>query len=158
MITKQEKNWLIGVGVVGILTALYFITKPKKDDEGEEGSQEKPDPKLAELVKANKIVGATLISKVKNVKLRHQAYVNDGAINNRYGEAPEANMNIGTVLSVSDDLTKNINPATSQPFKWFRIKIDKDLWTEIQTNQRNWWTREKIVPAQLFVREDTVKV
>ena len=157
MITKQEKNWLIGVGVVGILTALYFITKPKKDKE-EEGSQEKPDPKLDELVKANKIVGATLISKVKNVKLRHQAYVNDGAINNRYGEAPEPNMNIGTVLSVSDDLTKNINPATSQPFKWFRIKIDKDLWTEIQTNQRNWWTREKIVPAQLFVREDTVKV
>lgn len=158
MITKQEKNWIIGIGVVALLTALYFITKPKGEEEGEEDSQEKPDPKLDELVKAGKVVGATLKSKVKNVKLRHQAYVNDGAVNNRYGEAPEANMTIGTVLSTVDDLTKNINPATSQPYKWFRIKIDKGLYDEIQTNQRNWWTREKIVPSQLFVRQDTVKV
>jgi len=158
MITKQEKSWLIGIGVVGILTALYFITKPKDDKQGDEGNQEKPDPKLDELVKAGKIVGATLVSKIKNVKLRHQAYVNDGAVNNRYGEAPEANMAVGQVLSVVDDLTKNVNPATSQPYKWFRIKIDKALYDEIQTNQRNWWTREKIVPAQLFVREDTVKI
>lgn len=77
MITKQEKNWIIGIGVVALLTALYFITKPKGEEEGEEDSQEKPDPKLDELVKAGKVVGATLKSKVKNVKLRHQAYVND---------------------------------------------------------------------------------
>jgi hypothetical protein len=55
-------------------------------------------------------------------------------------------------------LTKNVNPATGKPYKWFRIKIDKALYDEIQTNQRSWWTREKIVPAQLFVREDTVKI
>jgi hypothetical protein len=59
---------------------------------------------------------------------------------------------------VVDDLTKNVNPATGKPYKWFRIKIDKALYDEIQTNQRSWWTREKIVPAQLFVREDTVKI
>jgi hypothetical protein len=158
MITKQEKGWLIGVGVVGVLTALYFITKPKKDKKGDEGNQETPDAKLNELVKAGKVVGATLVSKIKNVKLRHQAYVNDGAVNNRYGEAPEPNMAVGQVLSVVDDLTKNVNPATGKPYKWFRIKIDKALYDEIQTNQRSWWTREKIVPAQLFVREDTVKI
>jgi hypothetical protein len=158
MITKQEKNWLIGVGVVGILTALYFITKPKKDKQGDESNQETPDPKLDELIKAGKAVGATLVSKVKNVKLRHQAYVNDGVVNNRYGEAPEANMAVGQVLSVVDDLTKNVNPATSNPYKWFRIKIDKNLYDEIQKNQRSILTRETIVPSQLFVREDTVKL
>jgi hypothetical protein len=113
---------------------------------------------LDELVKAGQVVGATLVSKVKNVKLRHQAYVNDGVVNNRYGEVPEANMNIGTVVSVVDDLTKNINPATSQPYKWFKIKIDRALFNEIQTNQRNIATRQTLVPSQLFVREDTVKI
>jgi hypothetical protein len=158
MITKQEKNWLIGVGVVGILTALYFITKPKKDKKGDESNQETPDPKLDELIKSGKAVGATLVSKVKNVKLRHQAYVNDGMLNNRYGEAPEPNMAVGQVLSVVDDLTKNVNPVTSNPYKWFRIKIDKSLYDEIQKNQRSILTRETIVPSQLFVREDTVKL
>jgi hypothetical protein len=158
MITKQEKNWFIGIGVVALITALYFITKPKGNKQEEEDSQEKPNAKLDELVKAGQVVGATLVSKVKNVKLRHQAYVNDGAVNNRYGEAPEANMNIGTVVSVVDDLTKNINPATSQPYKWFKIKIDKALFNEIQTNQRNIATRQTLVPSQLFVREDTVKI
>jgi hypothetical protein len=158
MITKQEKNWFIGIGVVALLTALYFITKPKGKKQEEEDSQEKPNAKLDELVKAGQVVGATLVSKVKNVKLRHQAYVNDGAVNNRYGEAPEANMTIGTVVSVVDDLTKNINPATSQPYKWFKIKIDKALFNEIQTNQRNIATRQTLVPSQLFVREDTVKI
>lgn len=158
MITKQEKNWFIGIGVVALVTALYFVTKPKGDKQEEEDSQEKADPKLDKLVKEGKVVGATLVSKVKNVKLRHQAYVNDGFVNNRYGEAPEANMTIGTVLSTADDLSKNINPATSQPYKWFRIKIADSLYKEIQTNQRNWWTRENIVPSQLFVREDTVKI
>ena len=156
--TKQEKNWLIGVGVVALLTALYFVTKPKGDKGDEESSQDKPDPKLDELVKSGKVAGATLVSKVKNVKLRHQAYVNDGAVNNRYGEAPEANMTIGTVVSVVDDLSGNVNPATSIPYKWFKIKIDKDLFNEIQTNQRNWATRQTLVPSQLFVREDTVKI
>jgi hypothetical protein len=158
MITKQEKNWFIGIGVVALLTAVYFITKPKGNKQEEEDSQEKPNAKLDELVKAGQVVGATLVSKVKNVKLRHQAYVNDGAVNNRYGEAPEANMTIGTVISVVDDLTKNINPATSQPYKWFKIKIDKALFNEIQTNQRNIATRQTLVPSQLFVREDTVKI
>ena len=158
MITKQEKNWFIGIGVVALITALYFITKPKGNKQEEEDSQEKPNAKLDELVKAGQVVGATLVSKVKNVKLRHQAYVNDGAVNNRYGEAPEANMTIGTVISVVDDLTKNINPATSQPYKWFKIKIDKALFNEIQTNQRNIATRQTLVPSQLFVREDTVKI
>jgi hypothetical protein len=158
MITKQEKNWFIGIGVVALITALYFITKPKGNKQEEEDSQEKPNAKLDELVKAGQVVGATLVSKVKNVKLRHQAYVNDGAVNNRYGEAPEANMTIGTVVSVVDDLTKNINPATSQPYKWFKIKIDKALFNEIQTNQRNIATRQTLVPSQLFVREDTVKI
>jgi hypothetical protein len=158
MITKQEKNWFIGIGVVALLTALYFITKPKGNKQEEEDSQDKPNAKLDELVKAGQVVGATLVSKVKNVKLRHQAYVNDGAVNNRYGEAPEANMTIGTVVSVVDDLTKNINPATSQPYKWFKIKIDKALFNEIQTNQRNIATRQTLVPSQLFVREDTVKI
>jgi hypothetical protein len=70
-------------------------------------------------------------------------------------------MAVGKVLSVVDDLTKNVNPATGSPYKWLRIKIDKGLYDEIQKNQRSILTRDKItsvIPAQLFVREDTVKL
>jgi hypothetical protein len=87
--------------------------------------------------------------------------VNDGVINNLYGEVPKYNTEIGVVLDKPyDDQNKQINPATQQVYKWLKVKITQAVYDEIQDNQRGWWTRDRIrkVPFQLFVREDTVKV
>jgi hypothetical protein len=155
-----QRNWLIGIGALGVLTALYFITKPKGDDD-KEGDQSKPNPALDKAIKTGQTKDIPVRSKVSNVKLRTEYKVNDGVINNLYGEVPKYNTEIGVVLDKPyDDQNKQINPATKQVYKWLKVKITQAVYDEIQDNQRGFWTRDKVrkVPFQLFVREDTVKV
>jgi hypothetical protein len=155
-----QRNWLIGIGAVSVLTALYIITKPKGDDD-KEGDQNKPDPVIDKKIKEGETKDMIVLSKVSNVKLRTEYKVNDGVINNLYGEVPKFNTEIGVVLDKPyDDQNKQINPATGQVYKWLKVKITQAVYDEIQDNQRGWWTRDKVrkVPFQLFVREDTVKV
>lgn len=155
-----QRNWLIGIGAVSVLTSLYFITKPKGDDD-KEGDQSKPNPALDKVIKTGQTKDISVRSKVSNVKLRTEYKVNDGVINNLYGEVPKFNTEIGVVLDKPyDDQNQQINPATGQVYKWLKVKITQAVYDEIQDNQRGWWTRDKVrkVPFQLFVREDTVKI
>jgi hypothetical protein len=156
-----QRNWLIGIGAVSVLTALYIVTKPKGDDDDKEGDQSKPNPALDKLIQTGQTTGISVRSKVSNAKLRTEYKVNDGKINNLYGEVPTFNTEIGVVLDKPyDDQNKQINPATKQVYKWLKVKITQAVYDEIQDNQRGFWTRDKVrkVPFQLFVREDTVKV
>jgi hypothetical protein len=155
-----QRNWLIGIGALGVLTALYFITKPKGDDD-KEGDQSKPNPALDKLIQTGQTKGISIRSKVSNAKLRTEYKVNDGVINNLYGEVPKFNTEIGEVIDKPyDDQNQQINPATNKVYKWLKVKITQAVYDDIQDNQRGWWTRDRIrkVPFQLFVREDTVKV
>jgi hypothetical protein len=155
-----QRNWLIGIGTVSVLTALYIITKPKGDDD-KEGDQSKPNPALDKLIQTGQTKGISIRSKVSNAKLRTEYKVNDGVINNLYGEVPKFNTEIGEVIDKPyDDQNQQINPATNKVYKWLKVKITQAVYDEIQDNQRGWWTRDRIrkVPFQLFVREDTVKV
>ena len=109
-----QRNWLIGIGAVSVLTALYFITKPKGDDD-KEGDQSKPNPALDKVIKTGQTKDISVRSKVSNVKLRTEYKVNDGVINNLYGEVPKFNTEIGVVLDKPyDDQNQQINPATGQ--------------------------------------------
>jgi hypothetical protein len=155
-----QRNWLIGIGALGVLTALYFITKPKGDDD-KEGDQSKPNPALDKLIQTGQTKGISIRSKVSNAKLRTEYKVNDGVINNLYGEVPKFNTEIGEVIDKPyDDQNQQINPATNKVYKWLKVKITQAVYDDIQDNQRGWWTRDRVrkVPFQLFVREDTVKV
>jgi hypothetical protein len=155
-----QRNWLIGIGALGVLTALYFITKPKGDDD-KEGDQSKPNPALDKLIQTGQTKGISIRSKVSNAKLRTEYKVNDGVINNLYGEVPKFNTEIGEVIDKPyDDQNQQINPATNKVYKWLKVKITQAVYDDIQDNQRGWWTRDRIrkVPFQLFVREDTVKI
>ena len=155
-----QRNWLIGIGALGVLTALYFITKPKGDDD-KEGDQSKPNPALDKAIKTGQTKDISVRSKVSNVKLRTEYKVNDGVINNLYGEVPKYNTEIGVVLDKPyDDQNQQINPATNKVYKWLKVKITQAVYDDIQDNQRGWWTRDRVrkVPFQLFVREDTVKI
>jgi hypothetical protein len=158
--TETQRNWLIGIGALGVLTALYFITKPKGDDE-KEGDQSKPNPALDKLIQTGQTKGISIRSKVSNAKLRTEYKVNDGRINNLYGEVPQFNTEIGEVIDKPyDDQNQQINPATNKVYKWLKVKITQAVYDDIQDNQRGWWTRDRVrkVPFQLFVREDTVKI
>ena len=155
-----QRNWLIGIGALGVLTALYFITKPKGDDD-KEGDQSKPNPALDKLIQTGQTKGISIRSKVSNAKLRTEYKVNDGVINNLYGEVPKFNTEIGEVIDKPyDDQNQQINPATNKVYKWLKVKITQAVYDDIQDNQRGWWTRDRVrkVPFQLFVREDTVKI
>lgn len=159
---KQERDLLIVIGVVGLLIALYFVTKPKgDDDDNEEGTQSVPNPALDKLIQSGKTKGIAVRSKVSNVKLRTEYKQSDGLINNIYGQIPSVNTVVGEVLDKPyDDQNKQINPATQKVYKYLKVKITQEVYDEIQDNQRSFLTRDvnKKVPFQLFVREDTVKI
>jgi hypothetical protein len=166
---KKNKWIYISSALVGV-TAIYFIVKALKKDDGsnggngeggdEEDNKQNTSPTILEMIKNKTIIGKNLISKVDGSILRISSYVNDGVVNNRYGEIPNANTLIGKVKYISQDKGGATNPTTNKPFNWLGVEITDEVYNNIQENQRNWLTKDrwynKRIP--LWIREDIVKL
>jgi len=161
---KETIYKIVGVGFAIGLAA--FIVLYKKPDDGD-GSQDEPDPqrkpdlKLDVRIREGNTKGLVVLSKIDKVKLRTDYFVNDGVINNLYGEVPTKDIVIGTVVTNPiNDKGGAINPNTKQYWKWLGVKITDGVYKEIQDNQRNFFTRDswKNIPSVLYVREDVIKL
>lgn len=160
---KENLYKIIGVGAaVGL--AIFIATYKKDDDDkkqDEPDPQTKPDLKLDVRIREGNTKGLVVLSKIDKVKLRTDYFVNDGVINNLYGEVPTKDIVIGTVVTNPiNDKGGAINPNTKQYWKWLGVKITDGVYKEIQDNQRNFFTRDswKNIPSVLYVREDVIKL
>jgi len=159
---KENLYKIIGVGAaVGL--AILIVTWKKDDDDDskdEPDPQTKPDLKLDVRIREGNTKGLVVKSKVDKAKLRTSNLVNDGTINNLYGEIPTTNTIVGEVVTNPiNDKGGAINPNTKQYWKWLGVKITDGLYKEIQDNQRNFFTRDrwKNIPT-LYIREDVIKL
>jgi hypothetical protein len=177
----MNKKYLIygSIGVV-VLIALYYATKspnkPITDEENVESegdpttSKDKTkeqttlDPKLASITQeknwVKNIKGKNIYSKLDNVKLRKNEYVNDGIINNLYGTVDNNGTLLGVAVGAYLDRGKATNPVTKAPYNWLQIKLADSVYNDIQKNQRNFATRDlfKAPNIYVFVREDVIKL
>jgi hypothetical protein len=179
----MNKKYLIygGIGVV-VLIAIYYATKSPDQpitDEGDFSSEDEStsnteitkeqralDPKVKEVIKLKeaedkkpyvKTIGKNVYTKVNNVKLRKKPYVNNGTINNIYGEVAKKDTLIGTIGFSVLDREGVINPSTNKVFNWFQIYMSTPVFDDIQKNQKNFLTRQIVKPI-VFVREDVIKL
>lgn len=156
---------IVGVGFAIGLAA--FIVLYKKPDNGDNNGQDEPQPqtkpdlKLDVKIREGNTKGLVVKSKVNNAKLRTDYYVNDGTINNLYGQVPLIDTIVGEIVTNPiNDKGGAMNPNTKQYWKWLGVKITDGIYKEIQDNQRNFFTRDtfKKIPNILYIREDVIKL
>jgi hypothetical protein len=167
---KKNKWIYISSALVGI-TAIYFIVKALKKDDGSNGgngegggegedNQQNTSPTIIEMIKNKTIIGKNVITKYNSSILRTSAYVNDGVMNNKYGEIEKSNTLVGKVKYISQDKGGATNPTTKKPYNWLGVEITDSVYDTIQETQRNWLTRDvwanKKIP--LWIREDIIKL
>ena len=175
---NKYKYPLIGVAVAGLIIMLAI--KGKKPDDGntptpeplpdaEDGStitpeQKKIDPALATILGRSNattlIKGKKIYSKLANAKARTEARVNDGLVNNLYGEVSTAGTYLGDAISVVNDVGGAQNPNAERIYKWVKVKLSKDGYDAIQAN-RSFLTRDLWTPSTLpvvYFREDVIKL
>lgn len=155
------KYALAGVGVIGITyLVIALINRGKKGDlPVEQDPQTKPDPVLTDAVVESTTIGMKIYSKVDGVRIRTQAMVNDGLLNNVYDTVPVKDTLMGKIVRVVVGPKDQINPATKRPYNWFSFQLDKSLYQAMQKNRLffNRDTSENIPPPlKTWVREDVV--
>ena len=179
----MNKRYFIygGVGVV-ILIAIYFATKtpdaPTTDEGSTEGDtpsndgitkeQKAMDEKLVNAIKFAKpqnktdvlksFYGKNIYTKVDNVKLRKKPYVNNGTINNIFGEIAKKDTLIGTIGLPFLDSEDTINPSTNKVYNWFQIKLSDAVYNDINKNQKNFLFKQLTNITMPYVREDLIKL
>lgn len=162
------KNETLIYGLLGLIAigGLVYILLPSKADTDaeEEKEDEKSDDEISEEqktpdknVEASKdasgkltsLVGKNIFTKVADVKVRNTAMVNNGLINNIYGEIPSKDILIGKVTST----VKKGN------YNWLGVKLSQQAYDIIQS-EKSFVTRDlKVnIPALKWVREDVVKL
>ena len=167
---------IIGIAIAGGIFMLATKGKkptptptPEPTPEPEDGSgvspeQKKPDPTLsAILANANAttiLKGKKIYSKVDNVKARTEARVNDGIVNNLYGDITKAGTFLGTAISVLNDGNGAQNTTAKRVYKWVKVQLSKDGYDAVQAN-RTFLTRDLFTPSAfpiVYFREDVIKL
>lgn len=167
---------IIGIAIAGGIFMLATKGKkpsptptPEPTPEPEDGSgvspeQKKPDPTLsAILANANAttiLKGKKIYSKVDNVKARTEARVNDGIVNNLYGDITKAGTFLGTAISVLNDGNGAQNATAKRVYKWVKVQLSKDGYDAVQAN-RSFLTRDLFTPSAfpiVYFREDVIKL
>jgi hypothetical protein len=163
----KNKTLIYGaLGLVAIGALIYLLGNDKdkqvedvkSDDatpskDGISNEQKTPDVNVEKAKdvsgKLTGLVGKSIYTKVDNVKVRDSAKVNNGIINNIYGELPVRNTLIGKVVSVVKDANYN----------WVGVKLSQEAYNMIQS-QKNIVTRDLWVniPPLKWVREDVIKL
>jgi hypothetical protein len=166
---------LIGIGIaVGMILLIAkkkpdTTPNPEPSPEPEDGSgvspeQKKPDPSLmAILANANAstmLKGKKIYSKIGNIKARTEPRVNDGLVNNLYGDISNSGVFLGTAISVVNDAGGAQNTTAKRVFKWVKVQLSKDGYDAVQAN-RSFLTRDLFTPSTfpvVYFREDVIKL
>ena len=159
---KTNKTLIYGVlGVVALGGLIYLLSTDKTEEEKkgadaepkEGDEQSTPDAKVEKAKDASgkltSLVGKDITTKVDKVNVRNTPEVNNGLINNIYGEIPTKDIIIGKVISVVKKGDKN----------WLGVKLSQKAYDIIQSQKnivmRDIWTN---IPPLKWVREDVIKL
>ena len=175
-----------GLAIVGAIIAYAIITKKKTLPNSSEGTGI-PDPETdvavtttGEVVDIDQVIipatlveilnktsaqaTATLINKpvytkLDNVKVRNEPYVNNGLINNIMSTITNRGTLLGNVIQVVDDKGKLTNPD-GRVYKWFKIKPAQITLDDMNRNKG--FLTHNFLPnttgKQIYVREDALKL
>jgi hypothetical protein len=168
----KAKNETLIYGLLGLIAlgGLVYLAVPKKeesitdedliDPKSEDtpdnviSNEQKTPDKNVEAAKDNtgkltSLIGKNVFTKLAGVQVRNTAMVNNGVINNIYGEIPSKDILIGKVTSV---LKKG-------DFNWIGVKLSQQAYDIIQS-EKNIIFRDlrTNIPALKWVREDVIKL
>lgn len=175
-----------GLAILGAIIAYAIITKKKPLPNSSEGTGI-PDPEtnvavtttgevvdidqliipatLVEILKKTSAQAtATLINKpvytkLDNVKVRNEPYVNNGLINNIMSTITNRGTLLGNVIQVVDDKGKLTN-SDGKVYKWFKIKPAQITLDDMNRN-KDFLTHNFLLNTtgkQIYVREDALKL
>ena len=104
--------------------------------------------------------GKKIYSKIANIKARTEARVNDGLVNNLYGDISNAGTYLGTAMSVLNDGNGAQNTSAKRVYKWVKVQLSKEGYDAVQAN-RSFLTRDLFTPSAfpiVYFREDVIKL
>lgn len=185
---SEKKLYLYsGLAIVGAIIAYVIITKkkPNVNNSGDANGNTDPEtnttvsttgeiidneqvliPKtLSEILKKPSaqvtvaLRNKPLYTKLDNVKVRNQNYVNNGIVNNIMSEITNSGFILGNILEVKDDKGGLKNPD-GRVYKWFRVKPTQVTLDEMNRN-KSFFTHvflSNSTGREIYVREDTVKL
>lgn len=184
---EDKKLYLYsGLAIVGAIIAYVIITKKKPlvassegagvpDEEttvavtttGEVIDQEQVviPATLAEILKKTSaqatvaLINKPVYTKLDDVKVRNENYVNNGFINNIMSTITNRGTLLGNVIQVVDDKGKLTNPD-GKVYKWFKIKPAQITLDDMNRN-KSFFTHVFLPNStgkQIYVREDTLKL
>lgn len=99
-----------------------------------------------------------IFTKIDNVKIRRENYVNNGFLNNVMSEVTNSGFYLGNVIEVVND-KGNLKNAEGRFYKWFKIKPTQETLDEMNRNKD--FLTSKFLPdftKAIYVREDVVKL
>jgi hypothetical protein len=168
----KAKNETLIYGLLGLIAlgGLVYLVVPKKEEGIEEdevidtkkkdtpddeiSNEQKTPDKNVEAAKDNtgkltSLIGKNVFTKLEGVQVRNTAMVNNGIINNIYGEIPSKDILIGKVTSV---LKKG-------DFNWLGVKLSQQAYDIIQSETNIIFRDLRTnIPALKWVREDVIKL
>jgi hypothetical protein len=105
------------------------------------------------------LVNKPIYTKLDDVKVRYQNFVNNGIIDNVMSTITNRGTVLGTVIQVVDDKGKLVN-ADGRILKWFKIKPSQIALDDMNRNKS--FLTHVFLPnttgKEIYVREDTVKL
>ena len=175
-----------GLAIVGAIIAYVIITKKNTLPTSSEGTGI-PDPEttvavtttgevidqnqvdipatLSEILKktsaqaSSVLINKPVYTKLDNVKVRSENYVNNGVITNVMSTITNRGTLLGNVIQVVDDKGKLQN-LDGRVYKWFKIKPAQITLDDMNRN-KSFFTHAFLPDStgkEIFVREDTLKL
>jgi hypothetical protein len=186
MNSDQKLYLYSGLAIVGAIIAYAIITKKKTLPDSSEGTGT-PDPEpevavtttgevidieqaiipitLVEILKKTSaqatvdLINKPVYTKLDNVKVRNEPYINNGLINNIMSTITNRGTLLGNVIQVVDDKGKLTN-SDGRVYKWFKIKPAQITLDDMNRNKD--FLTHKFLPnttgKQIYVREDALKL
>lgn len=176
-----------GLAIVASLVAYAFITRKKGGSGSSEEGTGTPDEEtnvaltttgdtvdveqtvipttLTDILKKTSaqatvaLINKPIYTKIDNVKVRRENYVNNGVVNNIMSTISNRGMLLGNVIQVVDDKGKLKN-TEGRIWKWFKIKPAQVTLDEMNRNKG--FLTHVFLPDStgriIYVREDVVKL
>ena len=175
-----------GLAIAGAIIAYVIITQKKSTSDTSSEGTGTPDPETTvgttttgEIVDVEQInipktltpilnktsaeatvalINKPIYTKLDNVKVRNDRYVNNGVVNNIMSTIANRGFLLGNVIQVVDD-KGGLKNNDGRVFKWFKIKPAQITLDEMNRNKA--FLMSKFLPEyikEIFVREDALKL
>jgi hypothetical protein len=176
-----------GLAIVGAIIAYVVITKKNPLSNNSNEGTGVPDPEtnvaitttgdvvdqeqivvptsLSEILKktpaqaTTALINKPIYTKLENVKVRYENYVNNGIINNVMSTITDRGFLLGNIVQVVEDKGKLKN-NDGRVYKWFKIKPAQITLDEMNRN-KGFFTHVFLPNStgrEIYVREDTIKL